>query len=154
MGLDIHGSVTKKTWHASYSGLHHIRRLALFTLGFPDTVGGKDVAAIFPICYFLPEKLTASELVRVMEIMLVAGHIYPNLMLHSDCEGNYTKNGKINPQGDWMKGNSIGLLNELKNVRIMTDKKHRDSKGWELLISLYELLEDEIKNGKGTIRFS
>ena len=148
MGLDIRGSVTNKHWHSSYSGLHLVRKLALVALGFPSRLDG-----IFPTCYVIPE-MTSKELNDALQAIQLAAHHFPNLMLHSDCEGKYTKDGKVNPDEDWEQGNSIGLLDELEKLKNSIEDNFRNGWGWDLLIQLHELVEDEVKNGKGEVLFS
>lgn len=149
MGLDISGSVTKKTYHASYSGLHQIRYLALITVGFPDG----EARTLFPRCYVIPAGLTAEDLNKAMIAMQVVGCCYPNLMLHSDCEGGYTKNGRVMSSADWFTGNSVQLLDELKDLRESLNDRYKTGYAWELFQRFYDLVEDEVKNGRGTVRF-
>lgn len=154
MGLGIYGAVTKKQYHAGYSGLHLVRWLALLTCGFPEQIGGKPSYCAYPTIYVLPEGLTAKDAQNMMYANQMSSAIYPNLMLHSDCEGTYTRGGKVNPKADgWKTGNSVKFLEELETLGKELPDAHKTGRPWELYTDLYELVKDEVKNGKGVIKF-
>lgn len=155
MGLDIYGEVSKKHYHASYSGLHMIRYMALISCGFPTRLGDESGMAVFPTCYVLPQGLKASDINEIISGVQGATFLYPNLMLHSDCEGTYTKNGKVDITGDnaWMTGNSIELLKELECLKESSEDRFRTTQNWTYFIMLYDLVKDEVINGTGKLTF-
>jgi hypothetical protein len=155
MGLDAGGLVTKKTYHAGYGALHLVRWLALVDCGFPEEIGGKSTLSYYPAFYVVPEGLTAKDLANMVWASNLAGHLYPNLLLHSDCEGSYTRRGAVDVQ-TFMTGSSVGLLQELEALKsCAAGKKHLKSHArlGEVFTMLYEMVKDEVKNGKGHIEF-
>ena len=148
MGLDIITSVSKKTWHASYSGLHLIRKLALMECGADQAVAD---------CLTRHEVIPASRetMGDLFWALQVCGNRYPNLMLHSDCEGSYSRRGKVNLDSRSLdSGSSTGLLKELSMLGERIDKKHKYGVAWDLYIALHCLVKDEVENGKGRIEFA
>lgn len=157
MGLDIHGKKSDKNYHAAYSGLHLIRYMALVDCGYPTSVGDEPSSSLFPTCYILPKNMTAKDLNDIVLGVQLAAHTYPNLMLHSDCDGTYTLKGSVNVfDGDdaWMTGNSKGLLKELTRLKEQMEDRFRHTHNWALFIMLYELVKDEVEKGEGEITFS
>jgi hypothetical protein len=116
MGLDAGGLVTDKTYHAGYGALHLVRWLALVDCGFPEEIGGKSSLSHYPGFYVLPEGMTAKDLANMVWASNLAGHLYPNLLLHSDCEGGYTRRGSVDVE-TFMTGSSVGLLQELEALK-------------------------------------
>lgn len=154
MGLDIHGRVSKLDYHQGYHALHLVRWLALLSCGFPEKIGDDSSMNIFPMCYVIPQGITGKIISKCLEAAQLSGYWYPNLMIHSDAEGSYTRTGKINPHEDWLRGNSVGLLKELETLKKHIDKKHEESRAYEVFKRLYALVKDEVENGKGHITFS
>jgi len=154
MGLDIHPRTSKKGYHASYHALHGVRWLALISAGFPENIGDKKESSYrsYPGYYVIPNGLTADNLKDMVHAAVVAGHLYPNLMLHSDCEGSYTKRGKVNVFGGWLTGSSTKLLAELEALKERTPARLKDNgpgTPWWTFKMLYELVKDEVKKGTG-----
>ncbi len=154
MGLDILCGVSKKTYHAGYHALHMVRWLALVACGWPKKLGtGEYSGSMTTHFYVIPEGLRGNELSDMVIAAQCAGHLFPNLMLHSDCEGTYTRRGSVN-LSTWQTGNSRGLLKELIKLDEMTpDELKGDSRAWEVYKMLREVVEDEVNNGKGYIKF-
>lgn len=166
MGLDIKGKKTGHYIRASYSRLHHtVRYLALRYCGMPEYLDNlNEVSAM--ICYMYPDsiirnanKINPEKLNHFFYSVQLSGKYFPNILLHSDCEGNYTKRGKCDPfnEPQLLKGNSLQLLKELEVI--VTDKDLLESKEESIInalpytIKFYELVKDEIENGTGTILF-
>ena len=148
MGLDLSGAPNKE-YNAGYGGLHLVRGLALRLHGFPKKI-------TYPAVYVVPEGLTGEDISDAYHAAQIAGHLYPNLLLHSDCDGTYTKTGKVlagEGENTWLSGNSIGLLEELKILENAYPKKERTGRAWEAHKMLREFFEDALRNGNGTIKF-
>ena len=165
MGLDICGKKTGHSLSAGYSTIHYnLRWLALRFCGMPVEIEKagiesysylyRDKQHIDPFMIFMTHNKGLRALFSAIER---AGHIFPNIMMHSDCEGNYTKNGKVNPY-TYKTGNSKKLLKELETLLSDEDIKkwsdERTKRAIEYTKKLYHLVKDEIKNGTGTIIFS
>jgi hypothetical protein len=165
MGLDIRGKKTGHHISGAYSRLHHTARyLALKWCGMPDSIGknrqGDDVDGFgFYMHPWADDKvLNQEDLVSWMWSLELGGRYFPNILLHSDAEGNYTKNGKTAPfKAHLMGGNSIQLLKELETL--CNDKDILESKNERMLNAVpytkafRDLVKDEIDNGCGTIEF-
>ena len=153
MGLDITCGKSTKTYHASYGVLHQIRWLALVACGYPQ-----DRRDIYPSCHVVPAEITPGQINDMMWATVQAGHLFPNLLLHSDCEGTYTKRGKID-LARCMTGNSRGLLKELRLLETMIPESLKGDNPithytpWGLFKTLKDLVEDEVEHGKGYIAF-
>lgn len=153
MGLDIIGSKTDKEYHMGYSAIHLVRYLALLDCGWPEDIDG------WPGFYVLPQNLDAAKFRQIVTALQMAGHIYPNLLLHSDAEGTYTKTGKVcldECKDAWMTGNSLGLLRELEDLEANTsaDRREKYPRAWEVFGALFSLVKDEIRNGGGHLKFT
>ena len=149
MGLDI--SAPSKSYHAGYHALHMVRELALLDCGYPDDLEG------FPSFYVVPANLDSKRLSAALLAFQLSGLYYPNLMLHSDCEGKYTRGGKVATNGKdaWMTGNSVGLLRELEELaKTFTDEvKAKRARAISVFDMLHAVVKDAVENGKGTIEF-
>lgn len=160
MGLDIEGSVSKKNYCQGYHGLHSVRWLALLNCGLPREVNGEQTHswATGPWLHGFvregKELPTIEQMQTILWAFQLSGYHYPNLMFHSDCEGSYTKSGKVFKTKDLMSGNSLGLLKELKILKEDIPEDMRESRAVGVFNMLYELVYDEVKNGKGIIKFS
>ena len=156
MGLDICGKKSDKNYHYGYSGLHLIRWLGLISLGLPVKIKGEDTFCALSGGWKFKKDWYQDEEQTVLGCVQLSGKFLPNLMFHSDCEGTYTKSGRISFD-DLMTGNSIGLLKELNYIKTNVDFKkepHKGSRAVEVFNTFYELVNDEVKNGVGHIVFS
>jgi hypothetical protein len=153
MGLDIHAGVSKKDYHASYSQLHRVRWLAHIACGWPEVV--TDVNTVDP------HSISMSMIQDMVFAAQRVGFLFPNLILHSDCEGTYTKRGKVDCT-TYQTGNSKQLLKELILLEKMLPEKFKTIDArypsyftpWGIYKVLRELVEDEVLNGRGYLRFS
>jgi hypothetical protein len=152
VGLDASGAVSEKSYHAGYGSLHLVRWLALVDCGFPETIGSRPSVRYYPGWYIVPEGLTAKDIQAMVESSMLAGYWYKNLLLHSDCEGTYTKRGKVDTKS-FLTGNSVELLGELELLKKGTPDRLKTGRPWEVFTMLYEMVKDEVKNGKGIIKF-
>jgi len=158
MGLDIYGRKTKHHLGGSYSRLHFATRLlALEFCGMPKYLDSANeiLAMSFYMNGYLPfdKRADTDKLARFITAVQITGFKFPNIMMHSDCDGNYTKNGKITIE-TCMTGNSIALMKELKEIidePTFHDDEHKNA--MEYTLAFYELVNDEINNGCGTIEF-
>ena len=139
MGLDIEGSKTKKRYTWSYSALHRVRAMAYYVCGCEDP----EVTKL----RFFNKEPQAFE-------FSVAGYTFPNLLLHSDCEGSYTAKGKVLKNKTLTTGNIYGLQKELNILRKkLTNKEMQNIGGYQVFIDLKALVDDEIKLGGNKITF-
>lgn len=163
MGLDIYGKVSKKEYHLSYSGLHLVRWLALLVCGLPKEICG-DTSFTWATSPFLHgyvmkgKELPSPELMRtILWSFQQVGYLFPNLMFHSDCDGTYTKTGKVLQNHELLTGNSIGLLKELEDLKeelkLNPDLVDKESRAIGVFNTLYDLVQDEVKNGKAHLSF-
>lgn len=145
MGLDI-SSKSSHTYHASYGGLHQIRFLAYKSMG-----GLLDFST-----WHHQQAEGGSEYDRTLEK-------FPNLLWHSDCDGAYTRRGKVasfeDPKG-LQTGSSVGLLKELELIKD-TLNLQRPKDSWtdnqsytaNLFYMLYDVVKDVVENYDGRIEF-
>jgi len=159
MGLDIYGNITSGHLGGSYSRLHYCTRyLALLYCGMPEFLDSKNEvqSMVFYMSGYIGNKeIIPDRIQSLMQALECSGNLFPNIMLHSDCEGNYTKNGKIDINKNWFHGNSIKLMKELEilvNEDMFKDEKY--SRQIEYTKAFYELVKKEISDGSGTIIFS
>lgn len=149
MGLDI--SSKNKSYHGCYHGLHFIRWLALVTCGFPEKICGRPSINYYPIVYIWTNDFPApppDEFRKIVHACCHAGYVYPNLILHSDCDGKYTKNGKPATDENWSTGNSKRLLDELKILRKNLPKELKTGEPWRYFQMFFEVVSDCVKNGQ------
>lgn len=144
MGLDI-SSKSEKSYHSSYGGLHQVRWMAYKSLG-----GIRDYGMWHQL-YSNDEKDSKDE---------KSYEEYPNLMWHSDCDGTYTPDGKIDnmdkPENNLTTGNSVELLKELRLVKERLDErlnKYITEHDWAKFNMLYDLVEDVVENHDGVLEF-
>ncbi len=137
MGLDI-SSKSSKEYHFGYGGIHYVRYYAYKVCG-----GEKD---------FIGYSNMARDDSYDWEGVL-AHALFPNLMIHSDCEGSYTLKGKVNPfvSRDLYTGNSTELLKELQFI---IKKYKQDGVRDDSLKALYALVKDVVKNHNGKLTFN
>lgn len=151
MGLDIRVNDKKYSW--SYSALHQIRALALVYVGIPETINGKYCS--FMLTFFCltqdqGDSINSENLTNYFHFAMVAGHLFPNLLFHSDCEGEYSKDGKINLD-TYKNGNSIELLMELdliksnKNCQKTLKKSERLN---EQFTDFYDCVKEAVSSDK------
>ena len=163
MGLDISGRTTGHSLGGGYSRLHNTARyLALKWCAMPSSVGkddvGEDVDAFS--FYMYPwvgtKQLDHDKLDKMMNAVQSSGYFFPNLCRHSDCEGNYTKNGEPCDE-HLMKGNSVQLLKELELLcseeTFVNSTSERVKAAMEYTVKFRDLVKDEIENGCGTVDF-
>lgn len=172
MGLSIRGKKTGESHGGNYSALHQATRyLALSYCNMPDSLGtSEDIdyrmheidAFSFYINpyissrgHFDPTKM--SDFIFAIEC---AGYLFPNILLHSDCDGQYTKNGTSGPENnsELLKGNSIQLLKELEKIcaceNFINSDDDRIKRALAWTIEFRDLVKTEIDEGCGTIIFS
>lgn len=142
MGLDIQ-SKSDKEYHASYGGLHQIRWMA-----YKSVHGVRDYAMWHEL-YRTGDQDSRNEL---------AEKDYPNLMLHSDCDGGYTPDGKVSTDGGeaYQTGNSVQLLKELETIKQRLDEhpnKYIIDRYWDRFNMLYDLVKDVVENHDGVLEF-
>lgn len=152
MGLDINVAGSDKSYHAGYGALHLVRWLALVQCGFPEKIAGESSFGVWPTCYVLPEGFTGKMLSDLMLPLQVAGHHYPNLLLHCDSEGSYSRRGKVDT-GTLMTGNSVGLLAELECLMEWVPERLKQGNHWTTLKMLHGVVEAAVKNGDGRVEF-
>lgn len=100
MGLDITCPKSKHGYHRSYGALHELRKAAYMLCGGPSDDTGFLKTEDFNWWH-----------------VLAAGR-FPNLILHSDCQGTYTMKGRVGYESeDLLTGSLPGLLSELKELR-------------------------------------
>lgn len=156
MGLWITGKGSKKEYSRSYFALHLVRWLALRICGLNEKIAGKTSFSYLNDAYINKDAIpTPDEMLNLVWANRVAGHFYPNLLFHSDCEGSYTKKGAVLKNENLLTGNSIGLLKELKKLKREKPKKISmdDERAWDTFNTLYELVKDEVENGEGILNF-
>lgn len=160
MGLDIYGKKTGHSLSGSYSRLHqNARYLALVWCGMPEeiTESGKD--GFNSYMYFPIYDTNFKNMDKFIWSIQLSGYYFPNLLIHSDCEGNYTKNGKNSVEYENLdKGSSVNLLKELETLcndkDLINHKLERVRNALKYTIKFRDLVKDEIENGCGTIIFS
>jgi len=163
MGLSIRGEGTGDYIGWNYSTLHlAVRQVALIECGMPLNLAdeGKPVKNgmgfyMHPyIDIFSKEYLPTEKLLAFISAVQLSGYHYPNIMFHSDCEGKYTLRGKIF-NNNWMSGNSKKLYKELKDLYDnKTYRKLQNERFEKRFCNFYELVKNEVLNGKGIIKFS
>lgn len=154
MGLDISvkGLDYPKGYHYGYGTLHLVRWLALIDCGLPENIAGKPSYCIWPAVYVLPDGFTAKDMQATYLPLQIAGHHYPNLMLHSDCDGEYTRRGKVETT-TLQSGNSVALLGELKQLAKNTPKNLQVGRAWEALLVLLETARFAVEKSNGRMEF-
>jgi hypothetical protein len=158
MGLDIHGEKTRGHLGGSYSRLHYTARyLALIFCSMPEFLDDEnEVSAVgFYMHPFIDGKrMNVSKLQQFIYAVQISGIEFPNLLLHSDCEGSYTKRGKLDLNGSLMTGNSIALMKELE--KLVNEKEFQTDQYAEQMKytkAFYELVKKEVEEGNGKITF-
>jgi len=159
MGLYIRAITTGEGMSYSYSRLHHnARYLALLFCGMPEYLDddNKESALVFYMNHFIGnKKFNTTKLGQFLYALRLSGIEFPNLLLHSDCEGTYTKNGKLDLYGNLMTGNSKKLLKELKKlISEPVFQQEKYSSQLDYTKEFYTLVKNEVENGKGIISFS
>ena len=125
MGLYIYGEETGHDLKGSYSTLHHtVRYLSLVYCGMPENIGTRpDGKKIDSFSYYMnrfAEKgsyFDNEKMSQFISSISMIGLYFPQINFHSDCDGEYTKDGKIDIENDnWGSGNSLKLLEELNLI--------------------------------------
>ena len=162
MGLIVSGKSSKKEYNFGYSGLHQIRWIAYKICGgkknyveFMSMHNGllhkKDFK--YPDC----ESFSENILFILKEphydwAYLVALQKFPNLMWHSDCDGIYSKNGKVAPLDKTpLTGNSRELLSELEILKKKSLPFRKEIRWNKIFNQLYDLVEDVVEKGDGKV---
>lgn len=172
MGLDIYGKKTNHNLSGSYSTLHHTTRyLSLIYCGMPEESIGNDIGwneedmkEIYPFSFYMHPftinaKFNPKKTRNFLWAIQLSGYIFPNINMHSDAEGSYTKNGKILGT-HLLTGNSKQLLKELEilcndnDIIEKSQNNDRIKRALDYTIKFRGLVKDEIENGCGTIIFS
>lgn len=150
MGLDI-GSLSDKEYSYSYSGIHYIRYMAYCS------IGGEDGYLDWHKNYY--GEWGATEPVEITGKYVEVQERFPNLYVHSDCDGKYTLDGHVeedNGKNGLQTGNSRELLKELEYIKAELPKKHDKEvtdRDWYVFNMLYELVKDVVENHDGVIEF-
>lgn len=159
MGLYIYGEKTGHNLSGGYSRLHqNARYLALVWCGLPNSIGeNKD--GFNSYMNFPNYESNFNNMNSFIYAIQLSGYYFPNLLMHSDCEGNYTKNGKDSPTTKGLEGgNSKKLLKELEILcnddDLINHKLERVRNALDYTIKFRDLVKDELENGNGTIIFS
>lgn len=143
MGLDIL-SASEKDYHFSYHGLHEIRYMAYRSIG-----GKLDEREWY--------KEQANETTETPEYDKALAK-FPNLYWHSDCDGKYTRRGRVesfDKPGNLQTGNSVGLLKELQFVKdnLPVNDSFAGYHEWMIFNAFYDVVKDVVENYDGVIQF-
>lgn len=151
MGLAIYTTHTDKDIHWGYHTLHIIRDFALQSCGV-----NKELCSIIRSCYSGNVDIVRFLMAYHPEIeikssdfsgMQIAGFLYPNLLFHSDCEGDYTYRGRVMSGKYWHKGNIKQLKNELECLLENSEHIENDN-GKKFTQELYDLVKAECDSSK------
>lgn len=170
MGLDIKGKKTEHHIRSAYSRLHHTARfLSYICCGGPLIIGkdpfyssNEEMHNVYGFNFYMhpyigTKKIDQEKLLELIGASQLMGRFFPNLNMHSDAEGNYTKNGPKAPSKCWQKGNSIQLLEELETLcndnDLIMHESERVRSALDYTTKFRDLVKDEIENGCGTIIF-
>jgi len=158
MGLCIKGKYTKQRLSYSYSRLHYTTRyLALLYCGMPEYLDSNNETnsmLLYMSPHILHDYSKFTNIGKYIQAVQLSGFMFPNILLHSDCEGNYTKNGKPCSTSEWITGNTKALLTELKMLIDEPEfqvEKYKDE--LQYTKEFYDVVKDELENGKGVIEF-
>jgi len=159
MGLDIHARSTNGHIGWPYSRIHRtIRYLALRYSGMPEYLDNDKTIksiAIYMHPFFEGKKIDTPTMQSFLTSIQFAVIHFPNILMHSDCSGTYTKNGRAGVSCDLSTGNSKQLLKELAilvNEPVFKVQKYENE--YSHLIKFFALVKNEVENGKGRIEFS
>lgn len=146
MGLSI-ASKSRHQYHAGYGGIHAVRYFAYLHCG------GERSAVDFQGSTV--DRWTNGGGPIYDWAFVVACAAFPNLMLHSDCDGDYSLKGRVDPLDSSLQhGNSRELLKELQKLKRTVDA---ESKSRNLRRDTYDMLlrlvRDVVKNHDGYLRF-
>ena len=158
MGLDIHGDKTGGHVSGGYSRLHYTARyLALLFCGMPEYLD--DAEELRGMHFYMSpfgiigKNINPDKVRDFLTAIQISGKEFPNLLLHSDCGGTYTRRGKVRLE-DFMTGNSVALMKELE--MLVNEKEFQVEKyvrEMEYTKAFYELVKNEVENGSGRITF-
>ncbi len=154
MGLDIY-SQSDKDYHYGYSGLHYIRYMAYRALS-----GKKKYSDWHSL-----ERQDVEPDWAYAHCLL----FYPNLYWHSDCDGTYTKRGKLDfTKNTLLTGNSKQLLWELDDIKEMLEGSGKglakikskeelnaeiSDRDWQVFNMFHDLVKDVVENHDGHLEF-
>lgn len=138
MGLIVVGSITEKRFAYNYSRLHIIRWIACKSRGYEKS---------FP--EFMKDQEnniweTYPEFRQLLHFSDSEGVLVPEYFLH-----------KINYQDSFEIGSSTLLLSELERIKdelARSPEKYQDI-ATKPFFSFYDLVKDEVENGRGIIWF-
>jgi len=162
MGLRISSKSSKKEYNFGYSGLHQIRWIAYKICGgeknYVEFMSMQDGTLHrknfeYPDC----ESFDKDTLFMLKEphydwSYIAALQKFPNLMWHSDCDGTYSKNGKVASLDKTpLTGNSEGLLSELKILKKKGLRFRKKIRWDEIFNQLYDLVESVVEQGSGEL---
>ena len=151
MGLAIYTTHTDKDIHWGYHTLHIVRDLALQSCGV-----NKELCSIIRSCYSSKVDIVRFLMAYHPEIeikssdfagMQLAGYYYPNLLFHSDCEGDYTYRGRVMTDKYWQRGNIKQLKNELENLLESSEDIDNNS-AKQFTQEFYDLVKAECESSK------
>ncbi len=140
--LDIGGWSTDKIYYGGNMGLHLIRWLALLVAGWPCTYEEFDE---------IENKGIWNKTTRFYQ-----------LFHFSDSEGIFVPDFyllKVDYKNSFHLGNSIKLLDELEIIKLEIEREDwikeqvKGTRALESFNELYQLVYDEVKNGKGILIF-
>ena len=148
MGLSIYTAHTDKSIHWGYHTLHIVRDLALQSCGVDKGLctiirsccSGKVDIVRFLMAYHPEVEIKSSDFYG----MQMAGFLYPNLLFHSDCEGDYTYRDKVMTNEHWTTGNIKQLKKELE--RLLGNMEDDGVK--QIVGELYKLVKAECESSK------
>ena len=151
MGLTIYTKHTDKEIHWGYHTLHIVRDFALQSCGVNKELcriirscnsGNVDIVR-FLIAYHPDIQITSKDFGG----MQMAGFLYPNLLFHSDCDGDYTYRGRVMSDDYWYKGNIKQLKNELENL-LEWSENIENNNAKRFTKELYDLVKAECDSSK------
>ena len=151
MGLDVDGWSSDKTYHCGYSGIHQIRWLGAILSGFMESYS--DFMKLYERDDIPMDKRFSR---------------FEQLMHFSDSEGIFVPEWflrKVDYKESYYLGNSTKLLDELRIIKFGIYEMYKDkdyfnertkvfeSRAFDIFKELFELVEDEVINGKGILVF-
>ena len=151
MGLSIYTTHTDKYISWGYHTLHIVRDLALQSCGV-----NKELCSIIRSCYSGKVDIVRFLMAYHPEIeiksgdfggMQMAGFLYPNLLFHSDCEGDYTYRGRVMTDKYWQRGNIKQLKKELEDLLERSEDIDNNS-AKQFTQELYDLVKAECESSK------
>lgn len=157
--MTITGKKTGRSLSWGYGQLHQIRDFTLVVCGAPEYLDNKEtvLTKAFNCFPWVParKELDDEKMSKYLFVLRKSGYYFPNILLHADHTGKYTRTGKICSNYALTTGNSVQLLKELKLLLDQAECKiSRFASIVQCMQALHDLVEDELTNGCGTIIFS